>query len=70
MILNARNSGVDFVVRFRGKLFAMEAKSGSRSRKISAQTEFLKHNLKAKPLIVGTVGMPLEKFFTRSIEQL
>ncbi|MEY3902363.1 MAG: hypothetical protein RL189_1669 [Pseudomonadota bacterium] len=67
---NDGSKEVDFVIPFRDKIIAIEVKSGRRSRKISGLTEFLKFNPRAKPLLVGTGGMPLEEFFTRSIDQL
>jgi hypothetical protein len=61
---------VDFVIEVKGKLLAIEVKSGQQRRKVSGLNEFLKRFPKARPLIVGTGGIPLEDFFTQSLLQL
>jgi predicted AAA+ superfamily ATPase len=58
---------VDFVVEAKGQLLAIEVKSGLQRRKVSGLKEFLKTFPKAHPLLVGTGGIALEDFFTRSL---
>jgi hypothetical protein len=61
---------VDFVIEVKGQLLAIEVKSGQQRRKVSGLNEFIKRFPHARPLIVGTGGIPLEDFFTQSLPQL
>ncbi len=61
---------VDFIVEIRGKVLAIEVKSGHQQRNVSGLKEFLKLNPDARPLVVGTGGIPLEEFFAQSLLQL
>lgn len=59
-----RDCEVDFVVERGGRLWALEVKSG-RGGKTSGLARFLSHYPKAKALLVGAQGIPLEEFFSR-----
>jgi len=49
----------------RPRLIAIEVKSG-RPRKTSGLSAFKKKHPKSTPLIIGSGGIPLEKFFENS----
>lgn len=67
---NNGSKEVDFVIQRRNDLFAVEVKSGRRSKNISGLSEFLKLNPKAKPLLIGTGGIPLEDFLSKSLDKI
>lgn len=58
------NHEVDYVVARGRDVWAIEVKSG-RSGKVSGLTRFLARHPKARSLLVGAQGIPLEKFFHR-----
>ncbi len=58
------NHEVDFVVARGKEVWAMEVKSG-RSGKTSGLSRFLSLYPKARPILVGAQGIPLETFFSR-----
>lgn len=58
------NHEVDFVVARGRDIWALEVKSG-RSGKASGLNRFLAHYPKARPLLVGMQGIPLDSFFSR-----
>jgi predicted AAA+ superfamily ATPase len=58
------NHEVDYVVARGRDVWAIEVKSG-RSGKASGLTRFLARYPKAKSLLVGAQGIPLETFFSR-----
>ena len=58
-----RSDEVDFVVRAGRAVWAIEVKSG-RSARAPGLAAFLRRHHGARPLIVGTGGMPLEEFFS------
>ena len=64
-----RNDEVDYVVRAGEGLWALEVKSG-RPDRLPGLAAFLRRHPGARPLIVGTGGMPLEEFFSRSPREL
>lgn len=59
-------SEVDYVVRNQGELFAYEVKSGAKSSQASGLDAFCKQHSAARPLVLGTGGLPLEAWFTAS----
>ncbi|MGQ0505637.1 MAG: DUF4143 domain-containing protein, partial [Myxococcaceae bacterium] len=59
------NGEVDFVVEHGRSITAFEVKSGRRSHS-SGLEAFRKKHPRARALIVGTGGIPLEKFFSTS----
>jgi uncharacterized protein len=63
------NHEVDFVVARGRDIWAFEVKSG-RSGKASGLTRFLTRYPKARPLLVGGQGIPLEKFFSKDATSL
>ena len=58
---------VDFVLAKGPSIWAIEVKSG-RSGKMSGMERFLAKYPRAKSLVVGGTGIPLEKFFSESPE--
>lgn len=58
-----RSDEVDFVVRAGRDLWAVEVKSG-RPRRGPGLAVFLRQHPRARPLVVGGGGMPLEEFFS------
>jgi predicted AAA+ superfamily ATPase len=58
------NAEVDFVVRAPRVLWAIEVKSG-RPVKPAGLEQFCRRHRRARPLIVGSGGLPLEGFFAR-----
>ncbi|MFZ9071128.1 MAG: ATP-binding protein [Burkholderiaceae bacterium] len=61
-----RNKEVDFVVSQQNRLLALEVKSGRKTRAPSGLVEFQKQFPRAKLLLVGTGGLPLQEFLSRS----
>ena len=61
------DSEVDFVVRHKDEVIGFEIKSGGRPRSAEGFHSFLKHYAKARPIVIGTGGIPLEEFFTRPL---
>ncbi len=57
-----RNDEVDYVVRTPNRLWAIEVKSG-RPGALSGLDAFCRTHPDARPMIVGSGGMPLEEFF-------
>ena len=57
-----RQHEVDFVLSQGSRLVAIEVKSGRKRGSISGLNQFIKHFPDAKPLVVGTGGVPLETF--------
>ncbi|MBI5486534.1 MAG: ATP-binding protein [Deltaproteobacteria bacterium] len=58
------NSEVDFVVRAGDSIWAIEVKSGRLDRPLAGLDAFLARFPSARPLIVGTGGIPLASFFS------
>lgn len=56
---------VDYVVTHGTEIWAIEVKSG-RSGRVSGLSQFRKRYPTAKPLLVGTSGIPLEEFFEQN----
>lgn len=63
------NDEVDFVVRAGDVLWAVEVKSG-RPAKASGLMAFRRRHPGARPLIVGSGGLPLEEFFAADPREL
>lgn len=61
------NHEVDFVVARGRDVWALEVRSG-RSGKVSGISRFLTRYAKARPLLVGGQGIPLETFFGKDAE--
>ncbi|MCA9730220.1 MAG: AAA family ATPase, partial [Candidatus Eisenbacteria bacterium] len=57
-----RNDEVDYVVRTPNRLWAIEVKSG-RPDATRGLDAFCRLHREARPMIVGTSGMPLDEFF-------
>ena len=62
---NERNREVDFVVPYENRLFAIEVKSG-RIRPLHGMEKFVNSHPSAVPLLVGTGGISLEDFLSRT----
>ncbi len=58
-----RSDEVDFVVRAGASIWAIEVKSG-RPAHAGGLAAFLRRHPRARPLIVGAGGMPLQEFFS------
>lgn len=61
-----RNGGseVDYVLRHQGELFAYEVKSGANKGNTSGLDAFCAQYSEARPLVIGTGGLPLEAWLT------
>lgn len=62
------NEEVDFVVKIKEKIIAIEVKSGKKLKDPSGLETFSKHFPTNAKLLVGTGGVPLETFLSTSIE--
>jgi predicted AAA+ superfamily ATPase len=62
-----RNLEVDFVVERAGEVLAIEVKSGRRRDGLPGVGAFLKAYPKARPLLVGADGLPVEEFLLRGV---
>ena len=60
-----RNHEVDFVVQIGKQLLAVEVKSGRRREALPGIALFRKEYPRARPLLVGGDGLPLERFLSR-----
>ncbi len=60
------SSEVDYVVRHQGELFAYEVKSGVHVRHVSGLDAFCTQHSTARPMVLGTGGLPLETWFAGS----
>lgn len=58
-----RDREVDFVVRVGKRVTAIEVASGRRKDALPGLAAFAKEHRGARPLLVGTQGLPLEEFF-------
>jgi predicted AAA+ superfamily ATPase len=54
---------VDYVLRYRGELFAFEVKSGIHQGNVKGLDAFCKSNPACRPLVLGTDGLPLQGWF-------
>ncbi len=54
---------VDYVLRHQGELFAFEVKSGANQGNTKGLDAFCKLNPSARPLVLGTGGLPLQTWF-------
>ncbi len=59
-------SEVDYVVRHQGELFAYEVKSGAHMGNVSGLDAFCTQHSAARPMVLGTGGMPLDAWFSAS----
>ncbi|MFZ9315513.1 MAG: ATP-binding protein, partial [Burkholderiaceae bacterium] len=59
------NMEVDFVISTRDQVLALEVKSGRKTRPLSGLVSFRRHFPKAKAMVVGTGGIPLDEFLSR-----
>jgi predicted AAA+ superfamily ATPase len=64
-----RNQEVDFVLRFRSDLIAIEVRTGRRRERFSGVEVFSKTFKVKRQLLVGSGGIPVEEFLTAPIEQ-
>ena len=64
----SRNREVDFVLRRGPDLVAIEVKSGRKSTALPGIAQFRAEFPTAKPMLVGTGGIPLEEFFLTPVE--
>jgi predicted AAA+ superfamily ATPase len=59
------NKEVDFVISTRNQTLAIEVKSGRKTRPASGLSAFQRQFPKAKVMVVGTGGIPLDEFLSR-----
>jgi hypothetical protein len=64
-----RNLEVDFVVERAGEVLAIEVKSGRRRDGLPGVGAFLRAYPKARPLLVGADGVPVEEFLLRGVDE-
>jgi uncharacterized protein len=60
------SSEVDYLVRHQGELFAYEVKSGVHMGNVSGLDAFCTQHSAARPMVLGTGGLPLEAWFAGS----
>ena len=60
---------VDFVVKAGRRVLAIEVKSGERSESLQGMNAFLRAYPRARPLVVGSGGVPVEEFLGSEIER-
>jgi predicted AAA+ superfamily ATPase len=65
-----RNHEVDFVLRQRDLLVAIEVKSGGRKTTLPGMQAFCKAHRVQRKLLVGGQGIPLETFLAMEVEEL
>jgi predicted AAA+ superfamily ATPase len=63
-----RNREVDFVVRAKRRLTAIEVKSGRRRDALEGMAAFATQFRPSRKLLVGSGGIDLEDFLTRPVE--
>jgi predicted AAA+ superfamily ATPase len=63
-----RNQEVDFVLRARNDLVAIEVKTGSRKERPSGMEAFFKTFKVKRQLLIGSGGIPVKEFLTAPIE--
>jgi hypothetical protein len=63
-----KNKEVDFILEEKGKLIAIEVKSGKKKGALPGIQQFSKKYSPHKKLIVGKGGLELEEFFSLSLE--
>jgi len=63
-----RNQEVDFVLRGRGQLVAIEVKTGRRRERLSGMDAFSKTFKVKRQLLVGSGGIPVKEFLEAPIE--
>ena len=56
-------SEVDYVLRHQGELLACEVKSGANQGNIRGLDAFCKRYPACRPLVLGTGGLPLQRWF-------
>jgi hypothetical protein len=61
---------VDFVLEYKKKLIALEVKSGIRNDKTAGLSKFCGMYKKARPVLVGKHGLPLEEFLVMNADDL
>lgn len=59
---------VDFVLSQSGQLFALEVKSGRQRGNVNGLEAFAKIHPSARPLVLGTGGLPLETWFSQATQ--
>jgi predicted AAA+ superfamily ATPase len=64
-----KNMEVDYVLRKGRRLCAVEVKSGRQREGLPGLEEFSRSHPQARPLLVGTGGLPLESFLERNPEE-
>lgn len=63
---NDSQKEVDFVLERGGDLFALEVKSGRQRGNVNGLAAFTKVHPDARPLVLGTGGLPLDAWFAGS----
>ena len=63
-----RNAEVDFVLSAGARVVALEVKSGRQKGSLSGLQSFRRLHPAARPLLVGSDGIPLEEFLSRPAE--
>jgi predicted AAA+ superfamily ATPase len=63
-----RSLEVDFVVEYGRSLFAIEVKSGRRRDGLPGVGAFLRAYPKARPLLIGADGIPVDEFLLKPVE--
>ena len=62
-----RNREVDFVIRSRERLVALEVKSGRRRDSLPGMPAFVDAYSPLRTLLVGGDGVPIEEFLSRPV---
>ncbi len=64
----ARNHEVDFIVHHGSKIMAVEVKSGRNKGVLAGLNTFVSGFFDATRLVVGSGGIPLERFLSTPVE--
>jgi len=65
---SGNNREVDFIVKIKDKLIALEVKSGAKKTALPGMEEFAKSYPKCRKLLIGAQGIAIEKFLSQTIE--
>ena len=65
---SGNNREVDFVVKDKGRLIAIEVKSGGKKAALPGMEEFAKQHPACRKLLIGAQGIPIEQFLSQTAE--
>lgn len=65
---SGNNREVDFIIKIKDKMIALEVKSGAKKTSLHGMEEFSKSYPKCRKLLIGAQGIPIEKFLSQTNE--